>query len=436
MEMVSFYRKLYFTFVTIVAITLSIIIYQVYLVQNNSTLYRSGVPIILWWTPFGNDGISRDCGNYQCYFTSNRSYQYHKEIKSFLFYGSNFQVGDLPSWKSDKVPWGLFHEESPRNNPILVHDETLNLFKYSSTFSRFSDVPLTLVDLPGIRELLDRKHFVPTKEKSRLIREKNLAPLLYIQSDCNTASNRDVYVAELMRHIRVDSYGTCLNNAQFDKRLKENYLEVLNSEDFLSFIANYKFTIAFENAVCDDYITEKLWRPLIIGSVPVYYGSPTFKDWLPNNESAISVHDFEGPASLAKFLQNLSDNEVEYDKYLSHKLIDNYKIDNERLRKALNRREQWSSNEFVNYVEEFECFVCEHVQMTEATKIVEKKHYDCPLPENPLTNKLDDSNWWTQQWILEKCGAKILTHHVRNNFTIDIGNFENDKYKLYDKNEC
>lgn len=39
------------------------------------------VPIILWWTPFGNDEKLRDCGNYQCYFISNRSFQYHKQIK-------------------------------------------------------------------------------------------------------------------------------------------------------------------------------------------------------------------------------------------------------------------------------------------------------------------------------------------------------------------
>jgi len=42
-------------------------------------------------------------------------------------------------------------------------------------------------------------------------------------------------------------------------------------------VGKYKFTIAFENAICDDYITEKLWRPLIVGSVPIYYGSPSFK---------------------------------------------------------------------------------------------------------------------------------------------------------------
>ncbi|OAD56647.1 Alpha-(1,3)-fucosyltransferase B, partial [Eufriesea mexicana] len=216
--------------------------------------------------------------------------------------------------------------------------------------------------------------------------------------------------------------------------LKENYLEILNNGDFLSFIANYKFTIAFENAVCDDYITEKLWRPLVVGSIPVYYGSPSFKDWLPNNMSAISILDFKDPINLANFLHNLSNNETEYNKYLSHKLIDKYEINNERLKMALNKNKE--SNKFGNYVEEFECFVCESIQKTEKTKIVDKKHYDCPLPKDPLTHKIDHSNWWTQQWILGKCEAKILSYSLQNNLTINIENFEKDKMKLYDKNEC
>lgn len=149
-------------------------------------------------------------------------------------------------------------------------------------------------------------YYVNTKEKTAQMHTQNLAPVLYIQSDCDTASNRDRYVVELMKHIRIDSYGACLNNAQLDDRcvalhkivrtycacvcvrdyyrcvkymfrLKDNYLQILSNREFLSFVAKYKFTVAFENAVCDDYITEKLWRPLIVGSVPIYYGSPSFK---------------------------------------------------------------------------------------------------------------------------------------------------------------
>lgn len=63
-------------------------------------------------------------------------------------------------------------------------------------------------------------------------------------------------------------------------------MEGMHHPDFWHLLAQYKFTLAFENAVCVDYITEKLWRPLIVGSVPVYYGSPsvqvTFWCLLPN----------------------------------------------------------------------------------------------------------------------------------------------------------
>lgn len=45
----------------------------------------------------------------------------------------------------------------------------------------------------------------------------------------------------------------------------------------MRFIAQYKFIIAIENSICDDYITEKLWRPLIAGSIPIYLGSPSVK---------------------------------------------------------------------------------------------------------------------------------------------------------------
>ena len=48
-------------------------------------------------------------------------------------------------------------------------------------------------------------------------------------------------------------------------------------EDFYRVLAKYKFTMATENAVCDDYITEKYWRPLRAGSVPIVFGSPKIK---------------------------------------------------------------------------------------------------------------------------------------------------------------
>lgn len=56
-----------------------------------------------------------------------------------------------------------------------------------------------------------------------------------------------------------------------------NPLPGMEHEDFYSLQAKYKFSFAMENAICDDYITEKLWRPLMLGSVPIIHGSPKIK---------------------------------------------------------------------------------------------------------------------------------------------------------------
>lgn len=125
--------------------------------------------------------------------------------------------------------------------------------------------------------IADKQYFTPTNEKTRLMKEEAFAPLLYLQSNCDTLSERDSYISELMKYIPVDAYGTCLNNKNLPDYLRDNYIDTLNSDDLKRFVGKYKFTLAFENAVCDDYITEKLWRPLVAGSVPVYYGSPTFR---------------------------------------------------------------------------------------------------------------------------------------------------------------
>ena len=42
----------------------------------------------------------------------------------------------------------------------------------------------------------------------------------YVQSSCDTPSGRDEYVSELMKHIKVDSYGHCLHNTDLPSSLR------------------------------------------------------------------------------------------------------------------------------------------------------------------------------------------------------------------------
>lgn len=136
-----------------------------------------------------------------------------------MFYGTNLDVGNLPLPRQSKQLWTLFHEESPKNVPLLMYQSALTLFNLTATFSQNSDFPLTLQYLESYEKLFDRQYFLDVTEKNRLQTDDGLASVLYIQSICDTMSDRDAYVNELKKYVAIDSYGKCLNNNQnFPKR--------------------------------------------------------------------------------------------------------------------------------------------------------------------------------------------------------------------------
>lgn len=59
---------------------------------------------------------------------------------------------------------------------------------------------------------------MPTKEKNALQAKEGLAPVVYVQSSCDAPLERDAYVRELQKFIRIDSYGKCLNNKQLPEQ--------------------------------------------------------------------------------------------------------------------------------------------------------------------------------------------------------------------------
>ncbi|XP_019630140.1 PREDICTED: alpha-(1,3)-fucosyltransferase 10-like [Branchiostoma belcheri] len=372
------------------------------------------VPIILWWTPFtGERGKVKQCKLGKCFFTVDRHFKDHPKTQVFVFYGTDFSPKDLPLPRKTHHEWALLHEESPKNNFLLSHEPVLNLFNHTATFRRHSDYPLTTQYLEKLQDFADKTYFVPTKTKNSL----PLSPVVYVHADCDPPSDRDSYVKELMQYIDVDAYGHCLHNKDLPKRLQDPL--TLFDSDYYKIMAQYKFTLAFENAVCEDYITEKLWRPLHLGSVPVYFGSPSIKEWLPTNRSAIHVSDFSGPKELAEFLTKLNNDDVEYEKYLDHKFVN---VTNEKLIKHMKARE-WGVNDFtqMNFIDGFECFVCNriHRDMTKRRRnfvvrhVATKEHYGCPRPKLlPGFKNQGKLNFWQQMYDNAGFSAKALNHYV------------------------
>lgn len=340
-------------------------------------------PIIMWWTPFtGQRGQVKKCGNDQCFFTIDRHFQHHPNTSAFLFYGTDFKPEDLPLPRKSHHHWGLFHEESPKNNYMLSQPECLELFNHTATFKRVSDYPITTQYLNSLEELEGKKFLQSLDDKKKA----GLAPVVYVQSDCDPPSDRDSYVRELMKHIQVDSYGACLHNKDLPGDLKNPL--TMGKSNFFEIMAKYKFTIAFENALCEDYVTEKLWRPLLLGSVPVYRGSPSVRDWLPDNNSAVVADDFKSPKELADYLKQLDNDDEEYEKYLNFKKVG---VTNQHLLSIMKNRE-WGINDYtrINFIDGFECLVCNRLHQSlqakakgksEISYVAKPEHYSCPRPK-------------------------------------------------------
>jgi len=123
-------------------------------------------------------------------------------------------------------------------------------------------------------------------------------------SNCNANSGRDKVVLDLQNYgVSVDSFGKCNRNAQ-------------TTEHKLHVIARYKFHLAFENSLTDDYVTEKYFGCLEAGTVPVYIGAPNIRKYEPYPHSIIVASDFKTTKALADYLLYLDKNQTAYDEYL------------------------------------------------------------------------------------------------------------------------
>jgi hypothetical protein len=100
----------------------------------------------------------------------------------------------------------------------------------------------------------------------------------------------------LMTYQRVDSPGKVLNNcAPFDSHGYQY-------ERKFEFLKNYRFTIAFENEGAPLYTTEKILHPLVVGSIPIYWGNPDVAS-LFNPKSFINCFEFSSFEEVVEYVK-------------------------------------------------------------------------------------------------------------------------------------
>lgn len=213
--------------------------------------------------------------------------------------GFDFIVGRGPIKKEGQI-WVAWSMESTAHHPILSTELVMRRFDLAMTHKRDSDIWCPYL-LSSHRENL--RNGPIEKTDGCLINA-------FVSSRYDT-NGRTEYLREMMKHIDVHSYGKLFRNAAQPEGAGRQFK--------LDTMARYKFTVAFENASETDYVTEKFYDPLIVGSVPIYLGAPNVEEFSPGEECFINVSDFDGPESLSRFLLDLSRDPVRYSEYFEWK---------------------------------------------------------------------------------------------------------------------
>lgn len=263
---------------------------------------RSKTKYILLWTnpnsyPFayfgeGNSVFKKkNCEYINCYVTSNRQLlRDYTEYDVIAFNGPQLvdiiSSDDLPRLRTFRQKYVYANVEAAANYPICK-DTWDNFFNWTWTYKLNSDAiwgyiavmnssnhvigPSTTMDWMSVDEMTPID-----KDCKQKLASKNKAAAWFV-SNCNTLSKREEFVNELQTYISdyslsIDVYGSC-GSFQCPKSIMPRCLDLLEKK--------YFFYLAFENALSEDYVTEKILYALDHYTVPIVYGGADYSRQVP-----------------------------------------------------------------------------------------------------------------------------------------------------------
>ena len=277
--------------------------------------------LILYWTPiFGNYkqwGQGPKCK--YCYGTTDRDLLNISDVVYFHY--GDINENDLPTFrKPNQLYICLYMESVYFDKPRLKyffnwtahyrHDSDL-FYPYGKVYA-YDNKQKHKMKKPWLVDSSDIKIPKPNMTTIENVELNKTRSVAWIVSNCRTEIKREDYVERLSSYIDVDIYGGCgkLKCPYKNSRPGLNCLKMIESK--------YKFYIAFENSICVDYITEKLYAVLEYFIVPIVMGGGDYQSAAPPH-SYINVKDYQNPKDLAKYLHYLKENRTAYNQYFEWK---------------------------------------------------------------------------------------------------------------------
>ena len=231
----------------------------------------------------------------QCLFTSNHSRINDSDI--LLFHLRDHL--NLPPHHVRHQKWVFALMECPS----LTYEELPPLqgvFNLTMTYARSAQVSWTYGSCEPLPPTIHTNY---SKTFNYAANKKHI--VAWFVSNCHTSSIREAYAEGFGEHVDLHQYG-CGGQYICPKSNTSECNRLLNDD--------YKFYLSFENSLCRDYVTEKLWKILQINVVPIVLGYANYSEILPPH-SYIDVRDFASPRHLADYLKVLNANDTLYNEY-------------------------------------------------------------------------------------------------------------------------
>ena len=267
--------------------------------------------LVLFWTKFFGKKPIYPTGHsifslcpskemlHPCELTYDKSLLNVSDVIMFHGIDLHWDNSDVPPYRLPHHVWVLYTGESPQYAP--VHPKFNGQFNVTFSYRRDGEVEFSYgTFVPRDKELPANYFPIRPRNQSKLVAWAN--------SHCKTASHREDYVEELRKHIPVDIYGHCAKVNCGDKKTVQGHKYCAN------ILKQYTFYLAFENSLCADYVTEKSFRHMDNGLVPVVLGHSEYDKFLPLN-SYIDIRDFKSPRDLAQYLYKVAANDTLYSQY-------------------------------------------------------------------------------------------------------------------------
>ncbi|XP_064093669.1 alpha-(1,3)-fucosyltransferase C-like isoform X2 [Macrobrachium nipponense] len=241
--------------------------------------------------------VKAKCPVSSCFTTANRSLFPPEKVDAVIWHVRSHD-NSFPPLRSPHTRYVFWSLESPPHMFIDLRDFD-NVFNWTFTYRLDSDFPNPYSTV--YRRRIPKP--LPVS-KNYAFGKKRLAA--WFVSNCITDSGRETLVETLQRWIKIDVYGSCGPFKCDRDDGQTNCYEMLER--------NYKFYLSFENSLCKDYATEKLFSILRYNVVPVVYGLGNYTVQLPP-DSYIDALDFPTAKSLAAYLHYLDRNDTAYNAY-------------------------------------------------------------------------------------------------------------------------